>query len=60
MVDRTAFDKIIQAGGYVSVNTGGAPDANSIPIPRHDAEAAMDAAACIGCGACVEIGRAHV
>ena len=53
MVDRTAFDKIIQAGGYVSVNTGGAPDANSIPIPRYNSEAAMDAAACIGCGACV-------
>jgi succinate dehydrogenase / fumarate reductase iron-sulfur subunit len=53
MVDRTAFDKIIQAGGYVSVNTGGVPDANAIPIPRDDAEMAMDAAACIGCGACV-------
>ena len=53
MVDRTAFDKIIQSGGYVSVNTGGTPDANAIPIPRHNAEAAMDAAACIGCGACV-------
>jgi succinate dehydrogenase / fumarate reductase iron-sulfur subunit len=53
MVDRTAFDKIMQAGGYVSVNTGGAPDANSIPIPRYNSEAAMDAAACIGCGACV-------
>ena len=53
MVDRTAFDKIMQAGGYVSVNTGGTPDANSIPIPRHNSEAAMDAAACIGCGACV-------
>ena len=53
MVDRTAFDKIIQSGGYVSVNTGGTPDANSLPIPRHNAEAAMDAAACIGCGACV-------
>ena len=53
IVDRTAFDKIIAAGGYVSVNTGGVPDANSIPIPRHDAEEAMDAAACIGCGACV-------
>ncbi len=53
MVDRSAFDKIIQAGGYISVNTGGVPDANSIPIPRDDAEMAMDAAACIGCGACV-------
>jgi succinate dehydrogenase / fumarate reductase iron-sulfur subunit len=53
MVDRSAFDKIIQAGGYISVNTGGVPDANAIPIPRDDAEMAMDAAACIGCGACV-------
>jgi len=53
MVDRSAFDKIIQAGGYISVNTGSAVDANAIPIPRDDAEMAMDAAACIGCGACV-------
>ena len=53
IVDRSAFDKIIQAGGYISVNTGGVPDANSLPIPRDDAETAMDAAACIGCGACV-------
>ena len=53
MVDRNAFDKIIQAGGYVSVNTGGVPDANAIPIPKDDADDAMDAAACIGCGACV-------
>ncbi len=53
IVDRTAFDKIIQAGGYVSVNTGGVPDANAIPIPHDQAEMAMDAAACIGCGACV-------
>ncbi len=53
MVDRSAFDKIIQAGGYISVNTGGTPDANTIPIPKDNAEAAMDAAACIGCGACV-------
>ena len=53
IVDRSAFDKIIQAGGYISVNTGGAPDANAIPIPKDDAELAMDAAACIGCGACV-------
>jgi len=53
MVDRNAFDKIIQAGGYISVNTGGVPDANAIPIPRDDAEAAMDAASCVGCGACV-------
>jgi succinate dehydrogenase / fumarate reductase iron-sulfur subunit len=53
VVDRTAFEKIMQAGGYVSVNTGGIPDANAIPIPRDKAELAMDAAACIGCGACV-------
>lgn len=53
VVDRSALDKIIQAGGYISVNTGGVPDANSIPIPRHNAETSMDAAACIGCGACV-------
>jgi succinate dehydrogenase / fumarate reductase iron-sulfur subunit len=53
MVDRTAFDTIIQTGGFVSVRTGGVPDANAIPIPRQDAEQAMDAAACIGCGACV-------
>jgi succinate dehydrogenase / fumarate reductase iron-sulfur subunit len=53
VVDRSAFDQIIQAGGYISVNTGGIPDANAIPIPRHNAETAMDAAACIGCGACV-------
>ena len=53
MVDRSAFDRIIQAGGYVSVNTGSAPDANEILIPRSIADEAMDAAACIGCGACV-------
>ena len=53
VVDRSAFDRIIAAGGYVSINTGGAPDANAIPIPRTVAEAAMDSAACIGCGACV-------
>lgn len=53
LVDRSALDRIIQAGGYVSVNTGGTPDANSIPIPSQRAELAMDAAACIGCGACV-------
>ena len=52
MVDRYAYDKIIQAGGFTSVNTGGVPDANAIPIPKPDAEMAMDAAACIGCGAC--------
>ena len=53
MVDRSAFDKIIQAGGYISVNTGGVPDANAIPIRKEKADLAMDAAACIGCGACV-------
>ncbi|WP_423126919.1 succinate dehydrogenase/fumarate reductase iron-sulfur subunit [Gaoshiqia sp. Z1-71] len=53
IVDRSAFDKIIAAGGYVSVNTGGVPDANAIPIPKPDADEAMDAASCIGCGACV-------
>ncbi|MDU1905619.1 MAG: succinate dehydrogenase/fumarate reductase iron-sulfur subunit [Dysgonomonas sp.] len=53
MVDRTAFDKIIQAGGYTSVNAGGAQDANAILIPKTDADEAMDSASCIGCGACV-------
>lgn len=53
MVDRTAFDKIQQAGGFVSVNTGGTPDGNSILISKVNADLAMDAAACIGCGACV-------
>jgi succinate dehydrogenase / fumarate reductase iron-sulfur subunit len=53
MVDRSGFDKILEAGGYVSVNTGGAPDANLIPIPKEVASEAFDAAACIGCGACV-------
>ncbi len=53
MVDRSAFDRIIQAGGYVSVNTGNAQDANSLPINKDDADAAFAAAACIGCGACV-------
>ena len=53
IVDRSAFDKIIQEGGYVSVNTGGIPDANAIPIPKRNADIAMDAASCIGCGACV-------
>lgn len=52
MVDRSAYDKIIQAGGFVSVNTGGVPDGNAIPIPKEDADEAMDAASCIGCGAC--------
>ena len=53
IVDRRAFDKIIAAGGYVSVNTGGVPDANAIAIPKVDADEAMDSASCIGCGACV-------
>ena len=53
IVDRQAFDKIIAAGGYVSVNTGGVPDANAIPIPKADADESMDSASCIGCGACV-------
>lgn len=51
--NRSAFDRIMQAGGFVSVNTGGVQDANSLPIPKEDADKAMDAAACIGCGACV-------
>ena len=53
VVDRSAFDRIIQAGGYISARTGGSPDGNAIPIPKPDADLAMDAAACIGCGACV-------
>ena len=53
VIDRSPFDKIIQAGGYVSVNTGSAPDANSVAVPRDLAEEAMNSAECIGCGACV-------
>jgi succinate dehydrogenase / fumarate reductase iron-sulfur subunit len=53
VVDRSALDRIMQAGGFISVRTGGAPDGNAIPVPKDDAEKAMDAAACIGCGACV-------
>ena len=53
VVDRSAFDKIIQSGGYVSVHTGGVPDGNAILIPKYEAEISMDAAECIGCGACV-------
>lgn len=53
VVDRSSFDRIIQSGGYVSVNTGNAPDGNAIPVPGSTQEVAMDAAACIGCGACV-------
>jgi len=53
VVDRSSFERIVRAGGYVSVNTGNAQDANAILVPKPDADAAMDAAACIGCGACV-------
>lgn len=53
IVDRTAFDRIMQAGGFVSVNTGNAPDGNAILVDKHDADKALDAATCIGCGACV-------
>jgi succinate dehydrogenase / fumarate reductase iron-sulfur subunit len=53
VVDRSAFDRIIEAGGYITVDTGSAPDANMIPVPKQAADIAFDAAACIGCGACV-------
>jgi succinate dehydrogenase / fumarate reductase iron-sulfur subunit len=53
IVDRSSFDRIIQAGGYVSIRTGSAPDANAVPVRKADAEVAFEAAACIGCGACV-------
>ena len=53
VVDRSAFDMIIQSGGYISVNTGSIPDANAIPVSKHNSDIAMDAAICIGCGACV-------
>ena len=53
VVDRTSFDRIIQAGGYISINTGSAPDANALPIGKIDSDQSMDAASCIGCGACV-------
>jgi succinate dehydrogenase / fumarate reductase iron-sulfur subunit len=53
VVDRSAFDAIVTAGGYISIRAGAAPDANAIPVPKADADRAMDAAACIGCGACV-------
>lgn len=53
MVDRTAFDRIIRAGGYISVNTGNAPDGNAIPVPKESADEAFNSATCIGCGACV-------
>ena len=53
VVDRSAFDRIIEAGGFVSVRTGAAPDANSLPVPKEDSDRAFDSATCIGCGACV-------
>lgn len=53
VVDRTSLDRIIQSGGYVSVHTGGVPDANAVLVPKQDADTAMDASECIGCGACV-------
>lgn len=53
IVDRSAFDRIVQAGGFISTRTGSAPDANALPVPKEAADQAMDAAACIGCGACV-------
>ena len=53
MVDRSAFDRVIASGGYICVKTGSAPEANSIPVKKDDSDLAMDAAACIGCGACV-------
>jgi len=53
VVDRSAFDAILMTGGYISIRTGAAPEANAIPVPKENAERAMDAAACIGCGACV-------
>ena len=55
ITNRSAFDRIIQAGGFVSVNTGGTPDGNALPVPKTDADRSMDAAACIGCGACVAV-----
>jgi succinate dehydrogenase / fumarate reductase iron-sulfur subunit len=55
VVNRSAFDRVIQAGGFISVNTGGTPDGNAIPVAKTDADLAMDAAACIGCGACVAV-----
>jgi succinate dehydrogenase / fumarate reductase iron-sulfur subunit len=53
VVDRSAFDRIVQSGGYISVRTGAAPEANSLPVPKPDSDKAFDAATCIGCGACV-------
>src|SRR5438105_2134464 len=60
ITDRSAFDRIIQAGGFISVNTGAAPDGNAIPVPKDSAEASMDAAACIGCGACVAVCKERI
>src|SRR5262249_27438742 len=54
VVDRSALDRIVQAGGFISARAGSAPEANSIPVPKHDADLAMEAAACIGCGGCAE------
>jgi succinate dehydrogenase / fumarate reductase iron-sulfur subunit len=53
VIDRSALDRVVQAGGFISARTGSAPEANSLPVPKHRAELAMEAAACIGCGACV-------
>ena len=55
VTNRSAFDRVIQAGGFISVNTGGTPDGNAVPVPKIDSDKAMDAAACIGCGACVAV-----
>jgi succinate dehydrogenase / fumarate reductase iron-sulfur subunit len=55
VTNRSAFDRIVQAGGFISVNTGGTPDGNAIPVPKVESDLAMDAAACIGCGACVAV-----
>src|SRR5947199_36741 len=52
VVDRSALDRIVQAGGFISARAGSAPEANSVPVPKHDADLSMEAAACIGCGAC--------
>src|SRR3989475_12248584 len=52
VIDRSALDRIVQAGGFISARAGSAPEANSVPVPKHHADLAMEAAACIGCGAC--------
>ena len=59
-VDRSAFDRITQAGGYITVRTGSALDGNALPVPKDDSDKAMDAAACIGCGACVASAKMHL